>query len=1013
MMVRKSNLSKTLGMFGSILFFGLYIAGRAMAQKEIYDTQEEIIPRLTPDEAVASMTLPPGFEVDVFAAEPHVQQPIASAWDSRGRLWVAENYTYAESQRNFDTALLDRIIIFEDRDKDGKFDQRKVFWDKASKLTSVEVGFGGIWALCPPQLLFIPDLDGDDQPDGPPQVILDGFEADNVRHNFVNGLRWGMDGWLYGRHGIQATSFVGFPDQAIAERTALNCCIWRLHPQTKRFEIVCQGTTNPWGMDWDEHGHLFFINTVIGHLWHALPNAHFERMYGVDLDPYVYRLLPQVADHVHWNSAGEDWLAVRKIGISKETDLAGGGHAHSGLLIYQADQWPKEYRGELFTLNFHGLRLNREHLERQGAGFVGRHRPDFIMVGDKWFRGIDLTVGPDGAVYVLDWSDIGECHENDGIHRHSGRIYRIRYGNVAPTHFVDLRAETDSNLIAYLTNANVWFARQARLVLHERMVAGKLDAESEKLLWQRVQESKSAREKLEHLWTAHVCDLTTTETLLPLLSDENEHVRLWAIKLLAEMPETKAETMSALLQLLKRENSSLVHLYLASLLNQFSGEGWWELASLLATNRELASDRDYPLVLWYALKDRSATHPKEAVNVVRRNPIAPISEFLARRLTSQIQSVPEGVELLLEALEQSEQRAEILNGMVAALRGRRKVEMPKAWPTTRDLLEQDSDSAVRQLAASLGVIFGQGNDAAILRDLIADSKQDGAARRDALRSLIEAGNGELREYLWKLAFDRDLGDVAIRGFSAHGTVDDAQKLADLYAKFSLVGKTATIQTLTERSAFIEVLLLAVADGRVPREAVDASALRQMQLLGESSLLGKIESLWPHVKLIAQDKLHHIQALEQKFANGGLDNADLKSGRLLWNQHCASCHRLFGEGAAIGPELTGSQRSNVRYLLENIIDPSASVADNFRVSTYLLATGQVISGVPIAKSPGSVTIQTAKEQIVIAAEDIEDVKASTLSLMPEGLLDALTESQQRDLFAYLQSPTQVPLPSKEP
>ena len=179
------------------------------AQKDIYDTQQSDGKRLSADQAASEMKLPKGFFADVVAAEPDVQQPIASAWDSRGRLWIAENYTYSENPRNFDTDLKDRILVLEDTDGNGSFEKRTVFWDQASKLTSVEIGFGGVWALAPPNLLFIPDRNGDDIPDGEPIVVLDGFDSDRVRHNFANGLRWGPDGWLYGRHGIQATSFVG------------------------------------------------------------------------------------------------------------------------------------------------------------------------------------------------------------------------------------------------------------------------------------------------------------------------------------------------------------------------------------------------------------------------------------------------------------------------------------------------------------------------------------------------------------------------------------------------------------------------------------------------------------------------------------------------------------------------------------------------------------------------------------------------------------------------------------
>jgi len=346
---------------------------------EIFNTEPAKDKLLSPEESLAKISVPEGFQVSLFAGEPDVQQPIALTTDERGRVWVAENYTYAESSVNFENRLHDRIVILEDTDGDGRFDERTVFWDEAQKLTSVEVGFGGVWALCAPHLLFIPDANRDDVPDGKPVVVLDGFDASAVRHNIVNGLKWGPDGWLYGRHGILATSLVGKPGASASQRVPINCAIWRYHPTRGVFEAVAHGTTNSWGFDYDDHGEMFFINTVIGHLWHVVPGAHYRRMYGADFNPFLYQLIEQTADHFHWDT-GESWSDIRKLGVSPTTDKAGGGHAHSGLMIYLGGNWPDEYRNSVFTVNLHGHRLNNDRLERHGAGYVGKHAPDFFKL---------------------------------------------------------------------------------------------------------------------------------------------------------------------------------------------------------------------------------------------------------------------------------------------------------------------------------------------------------------------------------------------------------------------------------------------------------------------------------------------------------------------------------------------------------------------------------------------------------------------------------------------------------
>src|SRR6266542_1537511 len=199
---------------------------------------------LPPREAPLRMTLPDGFQATLFAGEPDVVQPIAFAFDDRGRLWVAECLSYPHWLKD-DKEGHDRILIFEDTDGDGRFDTCKVFHDKLANVSGLDLGFGGVWVCATPNLLFIPDKDGDDVPDGPPEVVLDGWSLE-AKHNVFNGLAWGPDGWLYGCNGITATSKVGKPGTPDAQRVPFNCGVWRFHPTRRQFEVVAWGTTNPW-----------------------------------------------------------------------------------------------------------------------------------------------------------------------------------------------------------------------------------------------------------------------------------------------------------------------------------------------------------------------------------------------------------------------------------------------------------------------------------------------------------------------------------------------------------------------------------------------------------------------------------------------------------------------------------------------------------------------------------------------------------------------------------------------
>ena len=603
------------------------------ADQQLVNTQEITTPLTKPVDAVKGISLPEGFRVQLSASEPDVRQPIAMAWDSRGRLWVAECYTYAESRVNFDLRLKDRILIFEDSDNDGVFDKRTVFWDQASQLSSIAIGFGGVWAACAPNILFIPDRDGDDVPDAAPEVVLDGFDNDRVRHNIVNGLKWGPDGWLYGRHGILASSEVGVPGTPREQRTRINCSLFRYHPLTRRFDVVCHGTTNSWGHDWDEHGQLFFINSVIGHLWHALPGARYRRMYGNHFDKFLYELIPQTGDHFHWDQGNEHWADLKKKGMTSPTDAAGGGHAHCGMMIYGADNWPEEYRGQVFTLNLHGRRINRDTLSRQGAGYVGRHANDLMRTRDLWFRGIDLGYGPDGGVFVLDWSDIGECHESDGIHRTSGRIFKITHGKPKPL-TGDLAKRSSLELAKLQTHPNEWYARMARRVLQERAAAGVALGQTRKDLFELYSGSESVPHRLRALWALYITGGLEEAWLLEQTHDESEPVRVWAIKLLTDEGRVSEQALGRFVEMAGSDLAGLVQLHLASTLRLLPLAKRWALAKPMVSHRVFADDPVLPLMIWYGINPAVGADRAGAVQLLAQCQIPKVRQFIARRLAA-------------------------------------------------------------------------------------------------------------------------------------------------------------------------------------------------------------------------------------------------------------------------------------------------------------------------------------------------------------------------------------------
>jgi putative membrane-bound dehydrogenase-like protein len=1006
---------------------------RAEGFPEPFNSEKDAAARPLPAvEAAARMETPAGLSVGVFAAEPDVQNPIAMAWDPRGRLWIAENHTYAERPIKMETRLRDRVLIFADHDGDGRADERKVFLDDLQQLTSLEVGLGGIWLLCPPRLLFVPDRDGNDVPDGPAKVILDGFEvAKENYHNFANGLRFGPDGWLYGRCGASCPGLVGPPAAAANGRVRLEGGIWRYSPRSGRFEALCHGTTNPWGHDWNAFGDGFFINTVNGHLWQIIPGAHYQRPHTIDPNPHVYELIDMHADHWHFDTGG-GWQKSRD---GAANDL-GGGHAHSGMMIYLGDDWPEDYRGHLFTWNFHGRRANQERLEREGSGYVGRHGRDILLSADPFFRGMELAYGSDGAVLAIDWSDTGECHEATGVHRTSGRIFRIAHrggprpgGNLAAGDLASLSCVALADLT---THANEWYPRQARIILADRAAtgpAGDLPQAHETL--RRFAASADPVVACRALLTLHASGGCDQAFLRQILAHPDEHLRAWGVRLLGDdwpidgvigpatiSPDASSRLAAAcdaviadLCRLARDDSSGLVRLALASTIQRMPVNRRAELAAALLQRGEDADDHNLPLLVWYGMIPVVEADPRRSADIAVASRWPMTQRLIARRLASLIDRHPEGMDRLVAAIagRQDEQvQQNLLAGIADGLAGWRRAPKPAGWDALATRLsEGDSRQAAR--VRDLSAVFGDGRAIDGIRRLVLDEKADTGIRLSALETLVRQGEEGLRGICLGLLGDQRFNLLAAEGLSRSDDADVAKALVAAYGRFRAPFRPKLIGILASRRTFADALLDAVADGKIPRDAITAYDLRQIRSLGDARLDARIEGEWGGVAETSAGKRRRIDSLKESLSPETIAAADTSQGRRLFDASCGRCHKLFGAGESIGPDLTGGNRANIDYLLENIVDPSGVVNRDYRMSIIALADGRVLSGLVTARDDRTLTLVTPTDRHLIAAEDIDEVTITQQSPMPEGMLDQLSPEAIRDLIGYLMQPAQVPLP----
>jgi len=631
---------------------------------------------LTASEAAAKATLPPGFRLHVFAAEPDVRQPIAFCLDDRGRVWVAEGITYpkrkghppkTESASATPTAdqlkdILgggDRILVFEDTNGDHKFDKRTVFLENVNLISGLEVGFGGLWIGAAPYLLFVPVKDWDSpKPAGDPRILLDGWNYSADTHETLNTFTWGPDGWLYGCHGVFCPSNVGKPGTPETERQWMDAGVWRYHPTRHVFEVFTEGGSNPWGIDFDEHGQLFAEMCVIPHFWHMIQGARIERQGGehfcIDsvergrygkakgkpVHPHIYEDIKQHGDHVHWTgSAGPHAANAR-------SDAAGGGHAHAGVMCYLGESWPAEYRGKLFLGNIHGQRLNIDVPVRQGSGYAGKHGKDFLNFNDTWSQTLNQLYDQDGSVFVIDWYDKNQCHHNreDGHDRSNGRIYKIVYDEKATR--TDLARLSDEELVKLVPSKNEFMSRHARRLLQERG----LQADSTDAMQRILREGTSTPARLRALWTLHVTGKLDARTAIENLRSTDEWIRAWTIQIVFESQENLERLMREandrglkadpdLNQLAESDPSPLVRLFIASAAQRSrSDEFRAGLVKRLTAHGEDAADHNLPLMYWFAAEPLVASDPAFAESLLTTTKIPKLRPLIARRMTAASQA---------------------------------------------------------------------------------------------------------------------------------------------------------------------------------------------------------------------------------------------------------------------------------------------------------------------------------------------------------------------------------------
>jgi putative membrane-bound dehydrogenase-like protein len=953
---------------------------------------------LSPQDSLARMTVPDGFHVTLFAGEPDIRRPIAFDFDDRGRLWVVENYSHPEWRED---RAPDRIVILEDTDQDGQFDRRKVFWDKGRYLTGIAVGHGGVWLANTPELSFIPDHNRDDIPDSEPVAILDGFTKST--NNVLNNFHWGPDGWLYGAIGLTTPSRIGTPGTPDKDRVQITRGMWRFHPIDHDFEVLAEGMVNPWGADFNEFGDLFTTNTTIVHLWHIVPGMYCQRRDNESDYPYAYGRIQSIANHLHWG--GGAWHESRI--TDEHHSVAGGGHAHCGGMVYLGDNWPDEFRGTFFTANLHGNRLNNDRLVPSGSTYVGVHSDDFLFANDPWFRGLSVKYGPDGGVFISDWHDLGECHDNDGSHRSSGRIYKVVYGE-PELQSIDLQQLTELELARLHLHRNEWHVRHARRILHERAVAGNNLTLARELLRDIVLNDEDELQKIRALWTLYVVDdFRGTDYLVELLNHPGEHVRRWAVQLLVDRGQPSPLAIDTMATMARGDQSPKVRLALASALQQLPLANRWEIAARLMSHAGDAQDPYLPLMIWYGVEPLVTTDRAAAIALAERSTIPLLRRYITRRALDVDNPPIAQITQAAAATQNDNVRFTFLQGMLDALDGRGGQPAPPSWPTVYAQVKSSQDPSLRSIGVHLATFFGDQQAIDHLRNTVHDQAKDPNLRRESLQALLKLKDGIPTAVLHDLIKDQILRRDALEALVLHNEPSTADVLLAVYSQLEPVEQQDAIGVLVTRRDFAASLLAAIGKGSISRRDISAFALQQLRAFKDTEIKTRVDVLWAD-DTRQLEKADQIARYKKKMTPEYLKRGDAHAGRLFFEQTCAKCHTLFGEGGKIGPDLTGSGRKKLDYVLSNLIDPSAVIDPAYCLTQILTNDGRLLSGFLVQQDDTFAILQTQEAQIRFAMNEVEEIYTSRQSMMPDGMLQHYSDEQVRDLLVYLGGSEQVPL-----
>jgi putative heme-binding domain-containing protein len=971
-------------------------------------------PALSPAQAVAKMTVPPGFTVELVAAEPDVVNPVAMTFDERGRIWITESFEYPRKEPG---PGRDRVKILEDTDGDGTAEKVSIFAEGLNIPSGIAVGAGGVWVANAPDILFYPDADRDGRADGPPEQVLTGFGRDDT-HELPNSLTWGPDGWLYGLNGVFNASHVRYgKDNAYLKPTEkekhpgwkITCAMFRIHPRTREFQVFCEGTSNPWGIAFNDNGDAFVSACVIDHLWHLVETGYYHRQ-GGPYPPHTWKL-ESIVDYKHQMAA------------------------YCGITWFDSDAYPEEFRKKLYMGNIHGGCINVDGLVRHGATYKGVKHDDFLTANDVWFMPVVQKVGPDGCLYILDWYDRYHCYQDanadpKGVDRAKGRLYRVRYKETPRAPKFDLAAETDDQLLQRLASPNIFYREQAQRILAERLAAKSNDSTSDRLRALALDAKQPRAARLQALWTTVAAEALDDSFHNELLKAEDPTFRAWSIRATGDSAEnlpavTKRLTESAV------DPSPDVRLQAAIAAGKRMGED--AVAPLFAVIDQSSGDGVTGPVVWQNLKpllSKSAARIAEQLSDIseeRYARLAILSRYMAWSLSRGVDGARDAGKLAL-AIDGKHAGSTTYAPTILAVDAiaRAICDNQLDTPSETALREMLQPRLARALVAKSDSLQGTALELlsrwrhpdaiAAVRRLALDARGDEKLRAFFGPKMVADVRTGAAQW-WISSRDPNVLNHITDLLSPDGGLpaDDRRKLFDAMAGFddSKVGtlvlgvygkledelKPAAIELLSSRAEWSRSLLGSIEAREIPKDAVTVNQVRKLLKLGDKELAARVEATWGKLRTDRNPQREQVVAQMRELVKNG--HGDPLAGQAVFGRLCGQCHKIHGQGQDVGPDITVNGRSNFEQLLSNIFDPSLVIGAAYQPRIVSTGDGRVLTGLLVEDGPQRVVLKLQGGKLeTIPRSNIDEIETSRLSLMPEGVETQYKPQEIIDLVAFL-------------